>query len=215
MKKKVRSIGNRSPAIKVSAQAKSPIRLSTTLPRRSLLATIKEHPLAVATSLILSFLVGAATVIPAVVRAFEIWNESIATIDMGAIDQKKPFSAPLDINDPSSVFDMHSPAVACHFSAVYSGGMVIPSGGTLSWHPLGADISNKSPAIFFCDVVDRFKYTGENGQQLTLQSATISVSVRYETWLGPFTFKREPPPTIFTAINTSSGYTWVKGSMIK
>lgn len=161
-------------------------------------------------------LVSAATVGPAVVLAVEKWNETIATIDMGSVDPKKPFSAPLEIKNASTIFDMHSPAIACDFSAVYSEGLVLPSGGTSGWHALPKmTVPVKSSAIFFCDFPDKFKFTSDTtGKTLTLEAATLTVSVKYETWT-PFAIERQPPPTTFTLLNTSTSYQWVKGTLVK
>jgi hypothetical protein len=145
----------------------------------------------------------------------EKWNESIATIDMGSVDSKKPFSAPLEIKNPSAIFDMHSPAIACRFSATYSEGVFVPAGGTIDWQRLPTmSIPVKSPAIFFCDLPDKFTITNEAGKINTLASATMIVSLKYETWL-PWAVDRQPPPTTFTLLNTSTGYQWVKGILIK
>jgi hypothetical protein len=186
---------------------------------RSLIAAVKEHPVVAAVSVLLSALVGAATVAPVVVLALEKWNETIPAIDMGGIDPKKPFSAPLEIKNPSSIFDMHAPAVDCKFFAFYSDGAVTQltqNGGTNGWHGLPTmTVPIKGSAVFFCDIPDKMKYTNEAGKELTLQSATMTVSVKYETWLGLLIRERQPSPTTFTFLNTSNGYQWVKGTLIK
>jgi hypothetical protein len=186
---------------------------------RSLIAAAREHPVTAMVTVLLSALVGAATVVPVLVLGLEKWNESIPIVDMGAIDTKKPFSAPLEIKNASTVFDMHSPAVDCKFSAFSSEGAVTQStlnGGTNGWHGLPRmTVPIKTSAVFFCDLPDKFKYTNEAGKELTLQSATISVSLKYETWFGLLNRERRPPPTIFTFLSTSNGYQWVKGTLIK
>ena len=186
---------------------------------RSLLATIKEHPVAVAASLLLSFLVGAATIVPAALLVVEKWSESVAIIDMGSVDPKKPFSAPLQIKNASTIFDMHAPAISCSFSALYFNGTVpqlTQNGGHKGWYVLPTkSVSVKDSAVFFCDFPDKFKYTNETGEELSLHSATMTAYVKYETWIGPKTIEREPPPTTFTLLNTSTGYQWVKGTLIK
>ena len=186
---------------------------------RSLSQTIKDHPLAIAFSLFFSFLLGTATVFPAVVAGFEKWNETIPIIDMGGIDPKKPFSAPLEIKNGSTIFDMHSPAIDCKFSAFYSDGAITEitqNGGTIGWHGLPRmTVPIKSSAVFFCDIPDKLKYTNEAGKELTLQSATMTVSVKYETWIGFIIRERQPPSTVFTFLNTSNGYQWLKGTLIK
>jgi hypothetical protein len=159
-------------------------------------------------------LVTAVTVGPGLI---EKWNDTTASIDMGSIDPKKPFSAPLEIKNASTIFDMHSPEEACTFSAVYSEGLILPSGGTTGRHALpGMTVPVKSSAIFFCDFPDKFKFASEaTGKTLTLEAATLTVSVKYATWIVLFTLERQPPSTTFTLLNTSTGYQWVKGTLIK
>ena len=96
---------------------------------------------------------------------------------------------------------MRSPATACSFSAVYSEGLFMPSWGH-KWMAWAAENEHPSQklAIFFCDFPDKFKYTNEAGKELALQSATMTVSVRYDTWLGWLNIPRQPAPTTFTFI---------------
>lgn len=188
----------------------------TTSYSRGLLATIKQHPVVLAVSVFLGAL---ATGFPLGISALEKWNESIATIDMGSVDQKKPFSAPLEIKNASTIFEMHSPAWGCSFSAQYFNGTVPQteeSGGTTGWHALATiSIAVKGSAILFCNVPDKFKRTMEDGKELTLQSATLTVSTKYVTRLFFWPIERQPQPTTFTLLNTSTGYQWVKGTLIK
>jgi hypothetical protein len=183
---------------------------------RGLGIVIKEHPIVVAVTVLLGT---AATAIPLSISLTERWNETIATIDMGSVDQKKPFSAPLEIKNASTIFEMHAPAMSCAFSTVYADGTVpslTQNGGTTGWHALPTvSVPVKSSVIFFCDLPDKFKYTTESGNELTLQSATMTISTKYKTWLFFWPLERQPQPTTFTLLNTSSGYQWVKGTLIK
>ncbi len=135
---------------------------------------------------------------------------------MGSIDPKKPFSAPLEIKNPSTIFDMHSPSFSCHYTAVYSEGMFIPSGGTTGWHGIANGIIPAGgSAVFFCDMPDKFTATDNvTGKVNVLVSGTMTITISYETWL-PWSVERQTPPTTFTFLNTSTGYQWVKGTLIR
>lgn len=165
---------------------------------------------------LLGVLAAIAGIVAGTGYSMEQWHQTVPTIDMGKIDPTKPFSAPLEIKNPSPIFDMHSPGVSCRFSAVYSEGIVLPQGGTTGWHgiPNGIIPAGQS-AVFFCDMPDKFTFkNNDTGKINILVSATMVVAVRYETWI-PVTILRETPPTTFTFLDTSTGYQWVKGALIK
>ena len=198
-------------AIQPSPQSPSPAPAATPTPpskvKRSFLVLILE---------ILGSAAVIATIVGLTITVLEKWQETVATIDMGVVDQKKPFSAPFEISNPSGIFGMHSPAMACRFSAVFSDGLVVPEGGTTDWHRLpDAVIAPKRSALFFCAIQDEFTITNNaTGKVAELVSATMSVAVKYETWI-PRPVSREPPPTTFTLLKTSTGYRWIKGTLIK
>ena len=203
------------PLANASTRVPQPTEPQTSLQTRSLSATLKEHPAFVAVSLLVAFLVGAGTIVPATGYVVEKWHETIATIDMGSVDQKKPFSAPLEIKNPSALFDMHNVGIACRFKAAYKQkGLFIPDGGTIGWHGPNF-ISAGQSAVFFCNIVDGFTMTDDvTGEIATIDTATMVVGVMYETWI-PWAVSRRTPDTTFTLLNTASGYQWVKGTIIK
>jgi hypothetical protein len=112
---------------------------------------------------------------------------------------------------------MHAPDVGCEVTADYRGGpndhIIIPKGGTFGRHQIPA-IAAGGEGVFFCSGPDDFTIKNEAGEALTLAGGTMAVWVKYETWV-PWTINRESPRTNFTFLNTSTGYRWVKGNLIK
>jgi hypothetical protein len=213
-------LGNKKKGIKggtsgVSTRLPKPTEMQLPPRTQSLSSTLKEHPVFVVLSLLAAFLVGAGTVIPASGYVAEKWHETIATIDMGAVDQKKPLSTPLEIKNPSALFDMHNVGVACRFKAAYKQkGLFIPDAGTNGWHGPTFIAAGQS-AVFFCNWPDLFTMTDNaTGEIATIESATMVVAVIYETWVH-WSIARRTPDTTFTLLNTTGGFQWVKGTIIK
>ena len=143
-------------------------------PRRSLLGLA---------SAIIRVLAAVAEIDAGTGYAIEKWHETLAVVDMGEVDQQKPFSAPLQIKDPSAIFDMHSPRIMCRFSAEYTNGIFLPEGGTLGRHGI-PKIAASEAGVFFCDMPDKFTITDNaTGKINTLVSATMVIIVNYETWV--------------------------------
>jgi hypothetical protein len=68
----------------------------------------------------------------------------------GEADQKKPFTVPLKIKNPSGYFEMHYPKIGCRIFAVYSDGKDHTStldGGTTTPHQI-PKIAGGSAAVF-------------------------------------------------------------------
>ena len=150
--------------------------------------------------------------------AIEKWHDTIVSIDMsGDVDQGKPFTLPLIIKNPSSIFDMHYPSVSCKFSATYTDGAahtVTENGGTYALHQIPM-IAAGGYAPFFCDFPDKFKIASvEDKQQIPLADGNMIVAVSYETWL-PWTLTRKPLPAVFNLLKTSTAFRWIKGDQIK
>jgi hypothetical protein len=174
-------------------------------PRRSLLGLA---------SAIIGVLAAVAGIVAGTGYAIEKWHETLAVVDMGEVDQQKPFSAPLQIKNPSAIFDMHSPSITCRFSAEYTNGVFLPEGGTVGRHGI-PKIAAAESGVFFCDMPDKFTITDNaTGKINTLVSATMVIIVNYETRV-PWSVSQQTPPTTFTLLNTSNGYRWVKGALIK
>jgi hypothetical protein len=174
-------------------------------PRRSLLGLA---------SAIIGVLAAVAGIVAGTGYAIEKWHETLAVVDMGEVDQQKPFSAPVQIKNPSAIFDMHSPSITCRFSAEYTNGVFLPEGGTVGRHGIPKITAGES-GVFFCDMPDKFTITDNaTGKINTLISATMVIIVNYETWV-PWSVSQQTPPTTFTLLNTSNGYRWVKGALIK
>ena len=174
-------------------------------PRRSLLGLA---------SAIIVVLGAAAAIVAGTGYAIEKWHETVAVVDMGEVDQQKPFSAPLQIKNPSPIFDMHSPSITCRFSAEYTNRVFIPEGGTIGRHGI-PKIAAGETSVFFCDMPDKFTITDNaTGKVDTLVSATMVIIVNYDTWV-PWAVPQQTPPTTITLFNTSNGYRWVKGAIIK
>ena len=166
---------------------------------------------------ILTAIAALATIVAGGGYAVQKWHETIAAIDLsGDVDQQKPFTFPFNIKNQSSFFDIHGAKVACKFFARYNdggSGDVISNGGTYGIHgtPL---IAAGETSVFFCDFLDKFTMTNnDTGKIMPLKSAEMTVDVDYEIWL-PWTVSRRVA-AIFTLLNTSKGYRWMKGTQIK
>ncbi|MDE2283645.1 MAG: hypothetical protein KGK33_03405 [Hyphomicrobiales bacterium] len=128
---------------------------------QNLLATLKEHPVVVAVSLLLWFLVAAATIVPAAGYVQEKWHETIPAVDFsGDIDQQKPFSIPLAIKNPSGIFAMHNPRISCWTDVDYESqpaktfsARAVSSQGAIS---AGLQINPGEVRNYFCDVGGAF-----------------------------------------------------------
>ena len=158
-------------------------------------------------------------IVQGVANLLEKWNSTLANVEMsGEVDQKKPFTVPLKIKNPSGYFDMHNPKIGCRIFAVYSDGKDHTGtfdGGTTTPHQIFKIPVGGSSAVFYCDVPDRFKLTAtETGVAIPLVSGQMTVTLEYETWV-PWSIPRIPPPAFFTLHNTSDGWRWVPGTEIK
>jgi hypothetical protein len=150
--------------------------------------------------------------------ALEKWHDTSAIVDLAAdVDQQKPFTLPLFIKNPSSIFDMHSPTVACKFSVTYSDGgphLATSNGGTYGLHQTSL-IPAGGAAPFFCDFADKFKVSFEDSKEAApITEGNITVTVEYQTWLF-WSVKQTPPPATFNLLKTSTGFRWIKGHQIK
>jgi hypothetical protein len=181
----------------------------TPAPKQSLRIVIFE---------ILFALAAIAGIVSVGTTVLEKWHDTIAVIDLsGDVDPEKPFTLPLNVKNPSSIFEMHYPTVSCKFSATYSDGgtgNVTSNGGTYGLHrsPL---IPAGGSAPFFCDFPDKLKITSDDTKKLLpLTEGGMTVSAEYETWV-PWTVNRKPPPAVFALLKTSVGFRWIKGTQIK
>jgi hypothetical protein len=152
--------------------------------------------------------------------AADVWNHTMLTIEMSTeMDQQKPFTLPLYIKNPSSIFDAHYPTVACKFSAVYSDGgtgLVTTNGGTFGAHKGPVIVAGGDPAVFYCSFSDNLTLANnDTGNPTPLASGNISVTIGYETWLPWWVVKRSTVPADFTLRKTSQGWRWTKGTEIK
>jgi hypothetical protein len=161
-------------------------------------------------------LVAVATIGPATGYAIEKWNDTVATIDFsGDIDQKKPFSIPLVIKNPSTIFSAHSPTVSCWIEVEYSNASGTSDLLTAIVEPptsAGMAIPPEQIRNFLCDAPDKFKTTeGDKpgGPIVPIKQAELLVEATYETWL-PWT-KSHRVVVRFVMLQTSAGYRWIKG----
>jgi hypothetical protein len=158
-------------------------------------------------------LVGLATMLGALGYAVEKWYETKATIDLvGDIDQKAPFSIPLDVHNRSTFFSMKSAVIACHIQNEYSDDkrQDLAEKGSQWATPASLPIEPGKSQIFLCDFPDRFLYTGETGETIPLKKATMEIGLSYDTTLLIWQMHRHVEET-FMAYRTPAGLHWVKG----
>jgi len=186
---------------------------------QGLLATLKEHPVFVAVSLVLWFLVAAATIVPALGYAEEKWHETIASVDFsGEIDQKKPFSIPLVVKNPSAIFPMHMPRVSCWVDVEYVGtdpkknrALIAADQGPSG----GLAIDPGKTENYLCSMPDNLTlHEGPNatGPIMPIKQADMLITVKYETWV-PLAIPRHFV-TQFVMFQTTEGFRWIKGNWI-
>jgi hypothetical protein len=147
--------------------------------------------------------------------ALEKWQETFAVVDFsGDIDQKKPFSIPLVVKNPSSIFKMYLPQIDCWVDVEYVGDdpqkahvlmAADKQGGA------GAEIAPNGTGNFFCDMPDylAFHQGDQNGSIVPIKQADMLVAIDYETWV-PWTIKRHIVSQ-FVMLQTPGGFRWIKG----
>jgi hypothetical protein len=211
-KKGNKSTASASTSVRQSTQTRGPHQT------QSLLSTLKEHPVFVVVSLILTTLVAGATIVPAAGYVEEKWQETIATTDFsGDIDQKKPFSVPLVTKNPSSIFAMHQPRISCWIDVEYGGvGTVSKAIAAADQKPLsGLAIAPGGTRNYFCDMPDNFTlHEGDtaDGAILPVKQADMLIEMDYETWV-PWAIERQVV-TQFLMLQTANGFRWIKGDWI-
>jgi len=186
-------------------QAQAPIHAPK--PERSLLVLLLE---------LLGILAAIATIVAGTGYAFERWQDTTATIDFsGEIDQKKPFSIPLVIENPSTIFAAHSPRVACWIEAEYlnpnSTGHALLAADQPSVSA-GMGIPPNQTRNYFCKMPDNFTLSeGDKpgGPIIPIKQAEMLVKIEYDTWL-PWLHHHEVV-TQFVMLQTSTGFRWIKG----
>jgi hypothetical protein len=146
--------------------------------------------------------------------ALERWQDTKATIDFsGDIDQKKPFSITLVIKNPSTIFSMHVPYVACWVDLQYVTLNNKSSYIAADRKPLaaGTEILPGTTRNYLCNFPDSLTVK-EGGSPTVLKQADMLVRVQYETWL-PWSIEREAFGR-FLLLENSTGFHWIKGEWV-
>jgi hypothetical protein len=166
---------------------------------------------------IFGVLAAIATVVASTGYVFEKWQDTIATMDFsGDIDQKKPFTIPLIVKNPSSILAIHVPRISCSIEVEYNDGdkgqvlmsAVQPQTGGLA-------IAPGEPQNYFCNAPDNFTITAgatPGGAVIPIKQADMMVTFDYETWV-PWPIQRHVTAQ-FVMFQTASGFRWVKGKWI-
>ena len=184
---------------------------------QSLSSTLKEHPVFVVVSLLVTALVAAATVVPAAGYVQEKWQETVATVDFsGDIDQQKPFSIPLAVKNPSQIFTMYSTRASCWADIEYETGeagkrlLLEADQGAMLIGPIPPGKAGNYP----CDLPGNVAvHNGPpDAPTYPLRQADMLVVTEYETWV-PFTISRHYV-THFVMFKTTSGFRWIKGEWL-
>jgi hypothetical protein len=160
-----------------------------------------------------------ATIVASTGYALERWQDTNATIDFsGEIDQKKPFSIPLVIKNPSTIFSAHSPRVACWIEVEYlnpsSTGHALMAADQPS-SSAGLAILPSQTRNYFCSMPDNFTLSeGEKpgGPVIPIKQAEMLVKAEYETWI-PWGIPRQVISR-FVMLQTSGGFRWIKGEWV-
>jgi hypothetical protein len=209
-KGKVPRTASASTAITTPTQVRSPIQSPSPVqpPKRSILVVILE---------IAGVLAAIATIVGATGYALEKWQDTTATIDFsGDIDQKKPFTIPLIVKNPSSIFAIHMPRISCSVEAEYGGGDKTNFLAAAAQPPIGGmKIAPTETQNYFCNMPDKFTFTEDvshGGAIIPIKQADMVVAFDYETWL-PWPIRRRVT-TRFVMLPTTSGFRWIKGKWI-
>jgi hypothetical protein len=154
-----------------------------------------------------------ATIVGGTGYAFEKWQDTKATIDFsGEIDQKKPFTVPLVVKNPSSLFTVHFPRILCSLTVNYGGGSN-PNFFMATTQPPspGAPIAPGGTENYFCDAPDKMAFSATpGGPPIPIQEAEMFVLFEYETWV-PWPVSRRVP-TEFVMLKTADKFRWIKGA---
>jgi hypothetical protein len=199
---------------RVSAAAQAAAYAQPPAQTQSLLSTLKEHSIFVAVSLLLTFLVAVATIVPAAGYVQEKWYETLGTIDFsGDIDQKRPFSIPLLVKNPSFIFAMHVPKISCWVDVFYTDGKDSNVLMAAQQPPVaGLEIIPGGAADYSCSAPDNFAISAgatPGGPVIPIKQADMFVTLEYETWI-PFSIKRNVTVK-FVMFQSSTGFRWIKG----
>ena len=162
--------------------------------------------------LLAGLMVGLATVIVGLGYCVEKWHETIPTIDLvGDLDQKAPFSIPLNAHNRSTFFSMNSAVIACHIQNEYSDDkrQDLVEKGSQWATSAGGPIEPGGSQIYLCNFPDKLSYTGEGGETIPLKKATMEIELSYDTLLI-WQMHRHVEET-FRAYRTPAGLHWVKG----
>jgi len=129
------------------------------------------------------------------------------------MDQKAPFSIPLDVRNGSTFFSMKLVAIVCHLSNEYSDDkrQDLVENGSQWAVPRAVSIEPGKSQSFLCDFPDKFRYTGETGETIPLKKARMEVGLSYDTSLV-WQIHRHAKET-FTAFRSPNGIHWVKGNL--
>jgi hypothetical protein len=144
----------------------------------------------------------------------EKWNETLLAIDLsGDADQKKPFTLPISLPNPSGLFTASTPLVICHFQVLLEDSK--DARATESGHDQAIHLPDILPGhneVYSCGQPDKFVVRRQDdGSVVPVKIAYMQVYISYKTWLlGIWPISRLVPER-FTLFPTSSGYRWVKG----
>jgi hypothetical protein len=185
---------------------------------QNLSSILKEHPVFVVVSLLVSALVAIATIAASGGYAVERWHDTTATVDFsGEIDQKKPFAIPLVVKNPSSIFSMHLPRMTCAANVEYADeennrALIGADQGPASSR---SAIEPGSTRNYYCDLPGALEMRAANDPKgpLIPKKADMLVAIDYETWMPVSTIQRRVV-TQFVMVQTTSGFRWIKGDWI-
>lgn len=144
--------------------------------------------------------------------ALEKWNDTVLAIDLsGDVDQKRPFTLPISLRNPSDLFTAGAPLVICHFQVMFTGSKY--ASATETGHEEAIHLPDIIPghnALYSCPGPDRFVIARQaDSSILSIKIAHMQVYVSYNTWLlWPISRLASEQFTLFP---TSGGYRWVKG----
>lgn len=133
----------------------------------------------------------------------------------GNFDDVHPFHNPLNIRNPSAIFDMHEVNVTCEFAAMWGNG--VPSRGVDGHNYKMPLITSHDPFVFISEFGSSF-YFGQTGaaKSISLRQGLIIVNISYETWFHFWIIKIRWPREHSTYLNFVPGPAphWISGRKI-